>query len=371
MEWIQAHWTPGRTTVAPARALLAGCGTGAEAFAFSRRFPHAEIVAVDFSRRTIERAREYQQRDRHRRNVRFVVADLSAPGLERLIGGNFDLISCYGVLSYVPKAGRAFENLSRCLATDGALGIGVNGAGHASVGMRAALPGFGYDVSRFADEPRVWQVLSLFDALLGHTQLAERVAARSADVVASDIFGALIQDLPLSGWVRRARSAGLHFQNSFSSHWALRLTVEQGLCELLMPRSRARVSALLETLRPAPFHMLLFTRQPVVDPPWRRPKAVEDWRPLLTGLFPLKRRPPLSGALRTVRLDSSAINTRIEWPMTQWQRALLCGADGRRAVRRILGAARAEVPPRDVAEFLYVLHQLVVIAMLPPRTPDR
>ena len=182
MEWIQAHWTPGRTTVAPARALVAGCGTGAEAFAFSRRFPHAEIVAVDFSRRTIEIAREYQQRARDRRNVRFVVADLSSPGLNRLIGGDFDLISCYGVLSYVPKAARVFENLSRCLASDGALGVGVNGAGHASVGMRAALPGFGYDVSRFADEPRVWQVLSLFDALLGHTQLAERVAARSVDV---------------------------------------------------------------------------------------------------------------------------------------------------------------------------------------------
>ena len=90
MEWIRAHWTPGQPDVAPTRVLVAGCGTGAEAFAHSRRFPNAEIVAVDFSARALALAREYQQRERYRRNVRFVMADLSAPGLDRLTGGDFD-----------------------------------------------------------------------------------------------------------------------------------------------------------------------------------------------------------------------------------------------------------------------------------------
>ena len=370
MEWILAHWRPGRPHATPRRALVAGCGTGAEAFAFSRLFPRAEIVAIDFSPRVIEIARQYQQRAAHRRNVRFVLADLSTPGLERAIGGDFDLVSCHGVLSYVPAAARALENLSRCLAPDGALGLGVNGVRHVSAGLRAALPDFGYDVSTFADGPDVRQVLSLFDALLGRVRRTDRVAPRSADYVASDVFGELIRNLSLPTWVRAARAAGLHLQNSLSSHRALRLAVERGLCELLLPRSRAHVCELLEALEPAQFHMLLFTRQPVVDPPWRTPGALEDWRPLLTGLFPLKR-PSASGDVRTVRLDARAINTRIEWPMTRWQRDLLASADGRRSVRRILGPAGADVPPGDVAAFLYVLHQLVVIEMRPPRTPKR
>ena len=228
MEWIRAHWTPGQPDVAPTRVLVAGCGTGAEAFAHSRRFPNAEIVAVDFSARALALAREYQQRERYRRNVRFVMADLSAPGLDRLTGGDFNLVSCHGVVSYVPRAGRALQNVAGCLAADGALVLGVNGVGHVSAGMRAALPLFGFDVARFTEGPAVREALALFDALLGHTRRSDRIASRPADYVASDIFGALNQSLPLPAWVRTARAAGLHLQNSWSAHRTLRLAVEQG-----------------------------------------------------------------------------------------------------------------------------------------------
>ena len=148
--------SPATPKPSPRAVLVAGCGTGAEAFAFSRRFPHAEIVAVDFSRRAIRFARQYQQRAQYRKNVRFVVADFSAPGLDRLTGRDFDLVSCHGVLSYVPRAARALKNLSGCLSPDGALGLGVNGAQHVSVGLRARnLPMFGFDVSQFTEGPHV------------------------------------------------------------------------------------------------------------------------------------------------------------------------------------------------------------------------
>ena len=372
MEWILAHWRPGQPDAAPRRVLVAGCGTGAEAFAFSRRFPHAEIVGADFSRRAIDMARQYQKRATYRRSVRFVVADFSAPGFERLTGVDFDLASCHGALSYVPRRARAFENLSRCLASDGALVLGVNGARHLSAGLRAGLPEFRLGVARFPDEPHVRQVLALFDALLGHRRGTARIARRSAEYLASDVFGELIQNLPLSAWARSARAAGLHLQNTLAAHRALRLAVEQGLCELLLPRSRARVCGLIDALEPAPFHMLLFTRQPVVVPPWRTPHVLQDWRPLLTGLFPLKRLPSAAepdGAI--VTLDSSPINTRIQWPMTGWQRALLREADGRRSVRTILGSAGAQIPPADVASFLYVLYMLLVIDMRAPRARVR
>ena len=367
MEWIRAHWTPGQPDVAPTRVLVAGCGTGAEAFAHSRRFPNAEIVAVDFSARALALAREYQQRERYRRNVRFVMADLSAPGLDWLTGGDFDLVSCHGVVSYVPRAGRALQNVAGCLAADGALVLGVNGVGHVSAGVRAALPLFGFDVARFTEGPAVREALALFDALLGHTRRSDRIASRPADYVASDIFGALNQSLPLPAWVRTARAAGLHLQNSWSAHRTLRLAVERGVCERLLPRSRARVCELIDSLRPAPFHMLLFTRRPLVDPPWRTPKALRDWRPQLTGLFSLKRLPSGAGSsLAPVTIDSRAINTRIQWPMARWQRALLRDANGRRSIGEILGRAASTIAPGDPATFLYVLHQLVVLDLQPP-----
>lgn len=369
MEWILAHWKPGQPSATPNRVLVAGCGTGAEAFALSRRFPHAEIVAVDFSPRSIAVARQYQQRARNRRNVRFVATDFSVPGLERVIGRDFDFVSCHGVLSYVPHCNRALRNLSRCLSPAGAFYLGVNGTRHVSVGLREVLPTFGMDIARFAEGPHTREVLSLCDAMLGHRRRDERVSTKPAAYLASDVFGEFIQNLPLSTWVRAVRAAGLHFQGSVSAHRELRPLLDRGLCERLLPRSSARVCHLLDALRPAAFHMLLFTPQPVVHPPWSKPREVENWRPLLTGLYPVRHRPSVSAsAIRMVTLDSPAMNTRIRWPMTWWQRALLHQADGMRSVRQILGPAGAQLLARDVSQYLYVLHLMAVVAMRPPET---
>ena len=372
MEWILAHWKPGQPHATPGRVLVAGCGTGAEAFVLSQRFPDAEIVAVDFSARSIAIARQHQQRARNRRHVRFVLADFSAPELDRMIGKDFDFVSCHGVLSYVPHRNRALRNLFRCLSPAGALYLGVNGTRHVSVGLREVLPAFGMEIARFTEGPQAREVLSLCDAILGHLRREERVSTKPAAYLASDVFGELIQNLPLSAWVRAVRAAGLHFQGSLSAHRELRPLVERGLFELLLPRSRARVCHILDALRPAEFHMLLFTRQPVVNPPWGKPREVQHWRPLLTGLYPLKRKPSVAGsAVRMVTLDSRPMNTRMEWPMTGWQRALLCEADGSRSVRQILETGSTQIPAADVSQYLYVLHQMAVVALLPPESGPR
>src|SRR4051812_23458035 len=64
MEWIQALWRPNDRALKLRRILVAGCGTGREAFALQRRFPAAKIVAVDFSPRSIGIARAFQRRAR-------------------------------------------------------------------------------------------------------------------------------------------------------------------------------------------------------------------------------------------------------------------------------------------------------------------
>ena len=118
LKWMQAIGRPGRA--APERVLVAGCGSGVEAFVMRRRLPRAEIVAVDFSPRSIAVARRLQRAAGSGRPIDFFVADLTNPDLARQTGGNFDLITCHGVLSYIPEPGRALSSFAACLRPDGA-----------------------------------------------------------------------------------------------------------------------------------------------------------------------------------------------------------------------------------------------------------
>src|ERR1700745_1297516 len=59
--WINALWKPGRERFACKKVLIAGCGTGAEAFRMRWLQPDAEILAVDFSPRSIAIGRKLQR----------------------------------------------------------------------------------------------------------------------------------------------------------------------------------------------------------------------------------------------------------------------------------------------------------------------
>src|SRR4051812_1666840 len=74
-EWIEAM--AGRSGE-PRRILVAGCGTGSEAFAIRARFPRAEIVAIDYSARSIALARQLQQKRRIDPKIVFQQADLTS-----------------------------------------------------------------------------------------------------------------------------------------------------------------------------------------------------------------------------------------------------------------------------------------------------
>jgi len=73
MEWIMALWRPEKKDSAPERILVAGCGTGSEAFMLARKFPQATIVAVDFSPRSISIAQSLRERAPAMRNITFHV----------------------------------------------------------------------------------------------------------------------------------------------------------------------------------------------------------------------------------------------------------------------------------------------------------
>lgn len=362
MEWINVLWKTGREDSSPLRVLVAGCGTGGEAFRLWRKHPQAKIVAIDFSPRSIRIAKGLQQRARKMRNIHFLTADLADSKLGKLIGRDFDFITCHGVLSYLPAPGLILQNLARCLKPDGALYLGVNGERHHSVTLRQALPAFGFSMTEMPKERQVREILGLSDAMMGTT-----VAQLTTILLAGDLFGPLISNLPLANWVRMAHEAGLHFRGSFLCWWKLRRALGGNLCRLLIPRSRAEIHQLMEILEPESFHRLLFTREPDINPPWENREELLAWHPVITHLYGGKL--PARGrswhAMRRVALRSSAMNTELNWRMPEWELEVLRQSEQERSLGAILASIPATVPWHLLQQQLYTLHQLLVITLLP------
>ena len=364
MKWINAVWQTTRPF--PQRILVAGCGTGNEAFAWRRQFPRADIVAVDFSPQSVAIARHLQKRAPRAQRIRFLVGDLAAKRFSKIVGHDFDFISCHGVLSYVPKPERVLRNLAQCLNADGALYLGVNGGQHPSVGGRQFLPAFGFDMTELRDLSRLRQLLKLCDAILGNKG-ASCLANKPASYLASDLFGPLIRNLPLSDWISMARDAGLYFQSNYSAYRVLRRTMEQDFPQFLIPRSRGELCELVEKLAPSSFHQILFTRRPPVNPPWEGHDALLAWRPILTRLYTVRvpKRARQWQALRVVTMKSPSTDSRLDWRMPEWGLEILRRSDGKRTLREIVQKL-AEPIRRDLLQKqLYQLHQLLIINLLP------
>jgi SAM-dependent methyltransferase len=366
LEWINALWRSQPEQITPERILVAGCGTGAEAFAMRRRFPAAEIVAIDFSPRSISIAKRLQRQASQMRPVHFHVADLSNRNLPRTIGGDFDFISCHGVLSYVPAPGRGLANMARCLGPDGVLYLGVNGATHASVAGREFLRFHGFDVTEFRGGVEVRRVLKLFDALRGG-DAPNQLAGKKPGYLAGDLFGPVIHNLPQAHWLRMAAAAGLHFQGSSWGLHAMRDAVANSYLNPMIPSSRAEVCALVEIVHPAAFHQLIFTRRPANRPAWSDLSTIMSSKVVWTGLYfrDLPKRRGSWNSIRRLTLKSPPTNSRLEWQIPEWELEILRQSTGQRAVGDILADVSIRVPWRLLQEQLYTLHQLIVVTVLP------
>jgi len=362
MEWIQSVWQPQQRS--PRRILVAGCGTGLEALALRRRFPDAEIVAVDFSPRSIAAARR-SKRSRSSRPIRFVLADLASRQFPSLVEGGFDLITCHGVLSYVSQPERALRNLARCLEQDGALYLGVNGAGHFSLGARQFLSGVGFDTARFHGGRELRRILRLHDAII--EEPANDLARRKPGYLASDLFGPLIHNLPLKDWIGICRQAGLHLLGCYGKLRPLRPVLNSNLHLLLMPRSRAEVCELVDMLVPAGFHRLLLSRRRPAEPPWDDPETLLDWRPVITEIYQHRwpRRRGSWRALRSVKLKSPSTNTLMELCAPEWVLEVLRQSDGKRSFREILDGISTPVPSVSLSQRVYQFYQAMLINLLP------
>ena len=358
--WLASFWRPGASSFRPRRVLVAGCGSGREAFALARRLPDAAIVAVDFSPRSIRLARASQRRLPFARRIRFVVADLGRPGLARTTGGAFDFISCHGVLSYVSSPLGVLRRLRECLCEDGALYLGVNGSEHHSVRWRAVLPAFGLDVRTWRETTEARRVLRVLDAMAARTP-SPRLASKPASYLSGDVFGPPFRNLPLGEWLKLAGRAGLHFRASATSGESLRGLCDANLVSALMPRTRDEVHALEELLIPAAFHRLLFTKVPSARPPWNDAEALLQWRVVRLPLFDVTLPARSQGR---ARFASRPMNLLVETWIDGGLTAVL-RANGRKTIREVVHRADAAVDAGALRDALYLLYLLGVVEVLP------
>ena len=342
------------------RILVAGCGTGNEAFALRKRFPKAEIVAVDFSARSLKLARELQTKSCTEREVEFRRADLTAGDFGKTVHGKFDFISCHGVLSYIPNPSGALRNLADALAPAAVLYLGVNGSRHFSESWRPVLEGFGFDLNAFKDSRHLRDLLELCDTLADHPQ--DMMAKQSPEYLAGDLFGAKIANHPLDHWVTLARGSGLHFHGSYAAHRTVRSVLNRDLYDRLLPLPRVAVHVLAERIAPSGFHMLAFSPTPPAIVPWDDHRRLLRCRLRLTKLYEFDssgRRKPRGAAHLTLR--SKVTNTRADLTVPAWVVTLLQAKNNGREAGQILGHEARTVSPRSLRKYLYLLHLLGAI----------
>ena len=314
LRWMQGLGRPGQPK--PERVLVAGCGTGAEAFVIRRHLPKAEIVAVDFSPRSIAVAQRLQRSAKLVRPIVFQVADLTDPELVTQTGGDFDLITCHGVLSYIPETAPVLKNFVTALRAGGALYLGVNGESHPATRLRPWLAGFGLDVDGMQEERRLREVLRIWDAL--HDDDLRGLADMSASYLASDVCGSHFNNWPLARWRSEANQNGWEIAGSWMLPLALRLTIDDETNRPLFPAGMGELAERLDQARPAGFHKLMLRRTETASRTGRSANSWED-TPRWTGIYsPRFLKSTQAGKVRVV-LNSAVFNMSQDWSLTLQQ----------------------------------------------------
>ena len=72
--------------------------------------------------------------------------------------------------------------------------------------------------------------------------------------------------------------------------------------------------------------------------------------------------------LRTVMLKSNAVRTKVELRVLQWEVEIMRHANGKQSLREILAPVKARLPPKAVAEAMYLPYQFGVVNLLPPES---
>jgi SAM-dependent methyltransferase len=274
--WINAvHGFQKPILAADSRILVAGCGSGAEAFVLAKLYPKANIVGIDFSARSIEKAKKTAA-EQGFDNLIFEVADLMDDWASRY--DLFDFILCYGVADYVLDPALLLQNFAKSLSPKGIIYIACNSPHHPAHRIRQAFAALNIPPNTFTDSPQQRDLLQLVAQLMGNDAKIFGLGEAQKSYLDVDIFPPIAHHLSIDDWLKNAQKAGLHFSASMDAIWGLSDIADAQL-PMLYNLNKADLSLWLLKLYQRPAMQLLFSREPKAAPNFTDLAALWQWKP--------------------------------------------------------------------------------------------
>jgi SAM-dependent methyltransferase len=290
MHWIAA--SVGRDDIGKngSRILLAGCGSGEEALTIGQLFPEAQIVGIDFSEVSIQKAKKLAEESGHQ-NLSFYTADLMIEAQFNQFEP-FDLILCHGVADYVTNTEQLFKTICQCLRPKGVLCMTVNSPNHPAARIRTAFRTVGLDPVDFEDTAEQRKLLQLVDRLMANDSGLQGIAIAPKSYLDVDIFAPIAHHDSISVWAERANEQGLNFAGSMDAVLGLTQVSDHEL-PFLYNLGKPALSLWMSNLCRRPGIQMLFTKQKIEEPDFSDLHSLMDWRPKLDSC--LGSLPELSG----------------------------------------------------------------------------
>lgn len=353
--WINAV-SPRRPLGTGARVLVAGCGSGAEAFMLRELFPEATIVGVDFSERSIALAQERAAGT----GLVFEVADLmDAAWIAH--HQPFDFVLCRGVADYVTDPERLMVHLGRCLAEGGVLCVMANSPHHPAGRIRRAFARLGVEPEEYRDTEDQRRLLATVEQLMGEATGLTGIAEAPAAYLGVDIFAPIAHHDPIETWARRAEAADLSFAGSLDAPLGLASLSDDQLGALRL-LDRPALSLLMSDLVYRPGLTMLFGRGAQAEPTFTSLDALASWRPVLDPC--VGQLPPLAGdpgdpKHLTLRFQGLADMVVFS---TAYDLEVLRRCDGRSTLAEIRAAIPADCDPVSLLNALFRAYHYGILA---------
>jgi SAM-dependent methyltransferase len=325
-------------------------------------------VGVDVDKRSIELAKHWLGKSNFK-SVHFFTQDLMDENPPREFLNSFDLVSCHGVLSYVPDPKTAFVMLKNCLKEDGSLYVGVNGKSHFGQTVRTALNMYGISTDVAPDDLNRARLISKLCEDLKRVRAHGPSTFTDAEF-AGEVFGEIMHNESLGHWMECAEEAGLHFVGSMDSTVSLSRLNDEECLYLLLGQEMATIHALVDEIHPAGFHKILFSKHAVKTPSFL-PEHVDEflkWRPIVE-LWDREKSPSFDPSFKkyhslTIHVPMMYENFTID--LTHFHAELLRRSDGKQNLGAILEGMDVKIDPVNLLPDLSRLYYSGVVYFLSP-----
>ncbi|CAI9084966.1 class I SAM-dependent methyltransferase [Candidatus Methylacidiphilum fumarolicum] len=365
--WLNAIGRPGKPFYDKGKFLVAGCGTGNEAFNIARAFPNLTVVAFDISQRAIETAIKWQKASGIQ-NVHFVQEDLMNPNLSHSLGSDFDWISCHEVLSFVYDPQAALHHLASCLSPDGCIYIGVKGTFHPTVRLAPAISLFSLNLNNPEQLKRTRDVLSACDNLMG-IPIDKGIGAQPESYLKTHVFGVHHDCFPLHTWIEIIHNSGLQYINSLYTSMSFLQLQDNRFFDILTELDLPTLHSLIDHCNPSFFHMIIASK-PRKMPPFAPADRNEflHWRPLVDLWDRTKIQavhPPYNQVLE-VTFDIPGLYRQLPLKLSSYLIEFLRRSDGSRPVSQIVAEIGVDVKPGELFPALARFYFSSLLNFLPP-----